>query len=114
MQHARVSWVRGREWFEHTLVDADAAINAMMWQSAGRCGADQWSFAKSPSVGEAVDPTGAYVRRWVPPPNSQRTFEAVCIRLAYRVDSEALRPNMSELPRAASWCSVGRCISRAA
>lgn len=28
----------------HTLVDADCAINAMMWQNAGRSGFDQWNF----------------------------------------------------------------------
>merc|ERR1712146_146216 len=34
----RVSWVKGCEWFHYTLVDADSAINAMMWQNAGKSG----------------------------------------------------------------------------
>lgn len=35
-------------WFHDTLVDGDAAINAMMWQNAGKSGLDQWSFTLSP------------------------------------------------------------------
>ena len=31
-----MNWVHGRRWFDATLVDADPAINAMMWQNAGR------------------------------------------------------------------------------
>ena len=33
----------GARWFHATLVDADVAINAMMWQNAGRSGIDQVS-----------------------------------------------------------------------
>ena len=33
----------GARWFHATLVDADVAINAMMWQNAGRGGIDQVS-----------------------------------------------------------------------
>uniref|UniRef100_A0A7S4PQ27 Photolyase/cryptochrome alpha/beta domain-containing protein n=1 Tax=Guillardia theta TaxID=55529 RepID=A0A7S4PQ27_GUITH len=60
-----ISWVKGLEWFHETLVDLDHAINAMMWQNAGRSGIDQWNFIMSPENG-SQDPTGAYVRRWVP------------------------------------------------
>ncbi len=28
-----ISWVEGARWFHDTLVDADVAINAMMWQA---------------------------------------------------------------------------------
>jgi deoxyribodipyrimidine photolyase len=35
-EYLRVNWVKGCEWFHYTLVDADSAINAMMWQNAGR------------------------------------------------------------------------------
>jgi deoxyribodipyrimidine photo-lyase len=58
-------WRRGHDWFIHTLVDADVAINAMMWQNAGRSGIDQWNFLSSPESG-SQDPTGAYVRKWCP------------------------------------------------
>lgn len=58
-------WRRGHDWFLHTLVDADVAINAMMWQNAGRSGIDQWNFLSSPESG-SQDPTGSYVRKWCP------------------------------------------------
>jgi deoxyribodipyrimidine photo-lyase len=35
-EYLRVNWTKGCEWFHYTLVDADSAINAMMWQNAGR------------------------------------------------------------------------------
>jgi len=43
VEYLRVNWVKGCEFFHYTLVDADAAINAMMWQNAGKCGIDQVS-----------------------------------------------------------------------
>jgi len=65
VEYLRVNWTRGAEWFHYTLVDADSAINAMMWQNAGRSGIDQWNFVLSPKTA-SQDPTGAYTRRWVP------------------------------------------------
>ena len=41
VEYLGVSWVEGARWFHATLVDADVAINAMMWQNAGRSGIDQ-------------------------------------------------------------------------
>lgn len=41
VEYLRVSWTKGCEWFHYTLVDADPAINAMMWQNAGKSGIDQ-------------------------------------------------------------------------
>jgi len=35
-----IDWRKGRDWFEHTLIDHDPAINEMMWQNAGFCGVD--------------------------------------------------------------------------
>ena len=58
-------WRRGHDWFIHTLVDADVAINAMMWQNAGRSGVDQWNFLSSPESG-SQDPSGSYTRTWCP------------------------------------------------
>ena len=60
-----VSWVDGARWFHETLVDADVAINSMMWQNAGRSGIDQWNFVLSPETG-SQDPSGAFCRRWLP------------------------------------------------
>ena len=64
-EYLNIDWVEGEKWFHWTLVDADVAINAMMWQNAGRSGIDQWNFVMSPENG-SQDPTGAYVKRWVP------------------------------------------------
>jgi len=66
-EHLNINWVEGERWFHHTLVDADPAINAMMWQNAGQGGLDQWNFRMSPATsGKTQDPTGNYVRRWCP------------------------------------------------
>jgi deoxyribodipyrimidine photo-lyase len=65
VEYLRVNWVKGCEWFHYTLVDADSAINAMMWQNAGKSGIDQWNFVLSPETA-SQDPTGAYTRKWVP------------------------------------------------
>jgi len=66
-EYLNINWVEGEHWFHHTLVDADLAINAMMWQNAGQGGLDQWNFRMSPaSSGKTQDPTGSYVRRWCP------------------------------------------------
>uniref|UniRef100_A0A7S4MND8 Photolyase/cryptochrome alpha/beta domain-containing protein n=1 Tax=Odontella aurita TaxID=265563 RepID=A0A7S4MND8_9STRA len=65
VEYLRVNWVEGCEWFHYTLVDADSAINAMMWQNAGRSGIDQWNFVMSPE-NASQDLTGEYTKRWVP------------------------------------------------
>jgi len=64
-EYLRVNWVKGCEWFHYTLVDADPAINAMMWQNAGRSGIDQWNFVMSPTAA-SQDPTGNYTKQWLP------------------------------------------------
>jgi deoxyribodipyrimidine photo-lyase len=55
-------WVHGARWFHDTLVDADLAINCMMWQNAGKCGLDQWNFTVRPDS-KVADPKGDYIRR---------------------------------------------------
>lgn len=65
VEYLRVNWVKGCEWFHYTLVDADSAINAMMWNNAGKSGIDQWNFILSP-VTASQDPSGDYTREWVP------------------------------------------------
>jgi hypothetical protein len=65
-EYLNINWTEGARWYEDTLVDADLAINSMMWQNAGRSGADQWNFLISPEDGGTQDPTGSYVRRWIP------------------------------------------------
>jgi hypothetical protein len=51
-------------WFHDTLVDADLAINAYMWQNGGHSGLDQWNFVMHPVfAAKKSDPEGQYVRR---------------------------------------------------
>lgn len=67
VEYLNIHWVEGARWFHHTLVDADPAINPMMWQNAGKSGLDQWNFTMHPAeFGRRVDPSGNYVRRWCP------------------------------------------------
>jgi deoxyribodipyrimidine photolyase len=67
VEYLNVNWIEGARWFHHTLVDADPAINPMMWQNAGKSGLDQWNFTMHPSeFGRRMDPTGDYTRRWCP------------------------------------------------
>jgi deoxyribodipyrimidine photolyase len=65
---ARLPWHEGARWFHDTLVDADAAINAMMWSNCAGAGLDQWDFDLDPAgaAGKACDPQGVYVARWCP------------------------------------------------
>jgi len=65
IEYCNIDWIEGAKWYEDTLVDADIAINSMMWQNAGRSGIDQWNFTISPT-GASQDPSGTYVRRWIP------------------------------------------------
>ena len=65
VEYLRVSWLDGQIWFGDTLCDADSAINAMMWQNAGRSGIDQWNFVMSPE-NASQDRTGRYTRKYVP------------------------------------------------
>ena len=46
----RISWVEGYKWFQDTLLDADVAINAMMWQNGGMSGRDVYSSFPHPEV----------------------------------------------------------------
>uniref|UniRef100_A0A3Q3W3J7 Photolyase/cryptochrome alpha/beta domain-containing protein n=1 Tax=Mola mola TaxID=94237 RepID=A0A3Q3W3J7_MOLML len=60
-------WQEGYRWFQDTLVDADVAIDAMMWQNGGMCGLDHWNFVMHPvDAAMTCDPCGSYVRKWCP------------------------------------------------
>ncbi|CAJ1056766.1 deoxyribodipyrimidine photo-lyase [Xyrichtys novacula] len=60
-------WQEGYRWFQDTLVDADVAIDAMMWQNGGMCGLDHWNFVMHPvDAAMTCDPKGTYVRKWCP------------------------------------------------
>ena len=67
ISYLRISWVEGYKWFQDTLLDADVAINAMMWQNGGFSGLDQWNFVMHPvNAAMTCDPKGDFVRRWIP------------------------------------------------
>jgi deoxyribodipyrimidine photo-lyase len=64
-----IHWREGAAWFWDTLVDADLANNAASWQWVAGSGADAAPYFRvfNPvSQGETYDPSGDYVRRWVP------------------------------------------------
>jgi deoxyribodipyrimidine photo-lyase len=68
-KHLLLPWTAGEAWFWDTLVDADLANNAANWQWVAGCGADAAPYFRifNPVLqGEKFDPSGDYVRRWVP------------------------------------------------
>ena len=69
VKHLLSPWQEGAAWFWDTLVDADLANNTLGWQWAAGCGADAAPYFRifNPVLqGQKFDPTGVYVRRWVP------------------------------------------------
>ncbi|TWW76397.1 deoxyribodipyrimidine photo-lyase [Takifugu flavidus] len=65
--YLHLPWQEGYRWFQDTLVDADVAIDAMMWQNGGMCGLDHWNFVMHPvDAAMTCDPCGHYVRKWCP------------------------------------------------
>lgn len=68
-----ISWTEGARWFWDALVDADLANNTMGWQWVGGCGADAAPYFRvfNPVLqGEKFDPSGKYIREWVPELNA--------------------------------------------
>lgn len=62
-------WQWGAAWFMEQLVDADVASNQHGWQWAAGTGTDAAPYFRvfNPTAqGEKFDPSGDYVRRWVP------------------------------------------------
>ncbi|KAM5138545.1 deoxyribodipyrimidine photo-lyase-like [Mantella aurantiaca] len=65
--YLHLHWIHGYRWFQDTLVDADVAIDAMMWQNGGMSGLDHWNFVMHPvDAAMTCDPYGSYVRQWCP------------------------------------------------
>ncbi|XP_053742858.1 deoxyribodipyrimidine photo-lyase isoform X1 [Synchiropus splendidus] len=65
--YLHLPWQEGYRWFQDTLVDADVAIDAMMWQNGGMCGLDHWNFVMHPvDAAMTCDPYGTFVRKWCP------------------------------------------------
>ncbi len=62
-------WQWGAEWFLDQLVDGDLASNQHGWQWCAGCGTDAAPYFRvfNPAAqGEKFDPSGSYIRRWVP------------------------------------------------
>jgi deoxyribodipyrimidine photo-lyase len=85
VKHLRVNWLHGARWFWDTLVDADLANNTFNWQWSAGCGADAAPYFRifNPTTqAERFDPTGDYIRNWVPeagrlpPPWIHRPWQA--------------------------------------
>lgn len=64
-----IPWQKGEAWFWDTLVDADLASNAASWQWVAGSGADAAPYHRvfNPVLqGKKFDPTGQYVRKFIP------------------------------------------------
>ena len=62
-------WQWGAEWFLDQLVDGDMANNQHGWQWCAGCGTDAAPYFRvfNPAKqGEKFDPSGDYIKRWVP------------------------------------------------
>jgi deoxyribodipyrimidine photo-lyase len=69
VKHLLQPWQAGAAWFWDTLVDADLASNSASWQWVAGSGSDAAPYFRvfNPVLqGEKFDPTGRYVRRFVP------------------------------------------------
>lgn len=69
VKHLLISWVEGSDWFKETLVDFDAASNAMGWQWVAGSGIDAAPYFRifNPILqSQKFDPEGLYIRKWVP------------------------------------------------
>lgn len=68
-KHLLIDWRLGADWFLDTLLDADLANNSAAWQWVAGCGADAAPYFRifNPILqSEKFDPTGGYIRQWVP------------------------------------------------
>jgi deoxyribodipyrimidine photo-lyase len=64
-----IDWTRGARWFMARLVDGDLASNSHGWQWVAGTGTDPAPYFRvfNPvTQGQEHDPSGDYVRRWVP------------------------------------------------
>ncbi|MDN3565009.1 deoxyribodipyrimidine photo-lyase [Paeniroseomonas aquatica] len=69
VKHLLQPWQHGAAWFWDTLVDADLAANSAGWQWVAGSGSDAAPYFRvfNPILqGEKFDPSGRYVRRFVP------------------------------------------------
>uniref|UniRef100_UPI003D0FB99B FAD-binding domain-containing protein n=1 Tax=Sedimenticola sp. TaxID=1940285 RepID=UPI003D0FB99B len=64
-----IHWLEGARWFWETLLDADLANNTLGWQWTAGCGVDAAPYFRvfNPArQADRFDPSGRYIKRWVP------------------------------------------------
>ena len=64
-----INWQEGEKWFMQQLIDGDPACNNGGWQWCAGTGTDAAPYFRifSPTLqGKKFDPTGKYIRRWIP------------------------------------------------
>jgi deoxyribodipyrimidine photo-lyase len=95
-----VDWREGERWFERLLLDGEPAQNNGNWQWVASVGVDPapaYRRLYNPTLqGRRFDPTGAYVRRFVP-------------ELTGVPDERLFEPwTMSDAEQRAAGCRIGR------
>jgi deoxyribodipyrimidine photo-lyase len=69
VKHLLIDWREGDRWFMRQLLDGDPALNGGNWQWVASVGADAmpaFRIFNPITQGKRFDPSGDYVRRWVP------------------------------------------------
>ena len=68
IKHLLIDWRRGEAWFRKTLLDYDAASNAVNWQWTAGTGVDSNMFVRimAPLTQSEKFDAGAYIHKWVP------------------------------------------------
>jgi deoxyribodipyrimidine photo-lyase len=69
VKHLRINWLEGEKHFRNCLLDFNEANNVAGWQWVAGCGADAAPYFRifNPILqGERFDPSGEYVKKWVP------------------------------------------------
>lgn len=69
VKHLLIDWREGDRWFMRQLLDGDPALNGGNWQWVASVGADAlpaFRIFNPITQGRRFDPSGDYVRRWVP------------------------------------------------
>jgi deoxyribodipyrimidine photo-lyase len=69
VKHLLIDWRHGDRWFMRQLLDGDPALNGGNWQWVASVGADAMPAFRifNPTIqAQRFDPSGDYVRRWVP------------------------------------------------
>ena len=64
-----INWQEGEKWFMEQLIDGDPACNNGGWQWCAGTGTDAAPYFRifNPIIqGKKFDPTGKYIRRWIP------------------------------------------------